>query len=99
MTHFTASDPASFASGYKPLLNVPSFKHDRPADRALTLAREVRNPLTSINLSLDMLKAAITDPELKVYIDIISRSSWRINQQVNQLLKYQEIASPEQTNY
>lgn len=95
----TASAPAMSASSYKLLLNVPSFKLDLPASRAATLAREVRNPLTSINLSLDMLRAGITDPELKMYIDIISRSSTRINRQINELLKCPEIETPSQTHY
>jgi signal transduction histidine kinase len=71
----------------------------QPSRRAAVLAREVRNPLTSINLSLDMLRAAITDPDLKVYLDIISRSSVRIKRQISELLKCEEIETLSQTHY
>jgi signal transduction histidine kinase len=64
---------------------------------ASALAHEVRNPLTNINLSIDMLNSAITDMELKVYVDIITRSSKRINHLINELLLYQEIEEPEAT--
>ncbi len=58
---------------------------------ASALAHEVRNPLTNINLSIDMLNSAIMDDELKIYIDIIIRSSKRINHLINELLHYQGI--------
>jgi signal transduction histidine kinase len=61
---------------------------------ASALAHEVRNPLTNINLSIDMLNSAITDEELKIYVDIISRSSKRINHLINELL-HQVIEEPE----
>jgi signal transduction histidine kinase len=63
----------------------------QPSRFASALAREVRNPLTSINLSIDMLSSSIIDSELKIYVDIIGRSSTRINHLVDQLLKYQQI--------
>jgi signal transduction histidine kinase len=62
---------------------------------ASALAHEVRNPLTNINLSTDMLRSAITDSELKIYVDIIIRSSMRINHLINELLQYQEIEESE----
>ncbi len=62
---------------------------------ASALAHEVRNPLTNINLSIDMLSPAITNNELRVYLDIIIRSSKRINQLINEILKYQEIEDSE----
>jgi signal transduction histidine kinase len=58
---------------------------------ASALAHEVRNPLTNINLSIDMLNSVITDNELKIYVDIISRSSKRINHLINELILHQEI--------
>ena len=63
----------------------------QPSRFASALAREVRNPLTSINLSIDLLSSSIMDSELKIYVDIIGRSSMRINHLIDQLLKYQEI--------
>jgi signal transduction histidine kinase len=68
---------------------VPSARFS--ARFASALAHEVRNPLTNINLSIDMLNSATTDRELKVYLDIILRSSARINYLINELLQYQEI--------
>ena len=54
------------------------------------LAHEVRNPLSSINLSTEMLNAAIADEELKNYLAIIARSSSRINDLISRLLNYQK---------
>ena len=42
-----------------------------------------------------MLKSIITDSELKIYLDIISRSSTRINYLNNEILRYQENEEPE----
>ncbi len=57
---------------------------------ASVMAHEVRNPLTNINLSIEMLEPALKDNELKIYLGIIKRSSIRINDLLNELLKYQE---------
>ena len=80
-------------------LDIPSPPtktwRDRSACFASLLAHEVRNPLTCINLSIDMLKSVITDSELKIYLDIISRSSTRINYLNNEILRYQENEEPE----
>ena len=57
---------------------------------AAALAHEIRNPLTNINLSVDMLEFAILDEDLKTYLGIIRRSSARINNQLKELLKYQQ---------
>jgi signal transduction histidine kinase len=46
-----------------------------------------------------MLGSAITDNELKIYLDIISRSSMRINYLLNELLKYQEIEESESNKH
>lgn len=70
-------------------LLAPSIQRHSSRLKAATLAREVRNPLTCIDLSIEMLDAAVTDPELKVYMEIIMRSSKRINQQIKELLKCQ----------
>jgi signal transduction histidine kinase len=55
----------------------------------LALAHEVRNPLTNINLSVKLLESAIKDDELKSYLDIITRSSIRINNLIKEFLNQQ----------
>jgi signal transduction histidine kinase len=92
------SPPSNTVPGHKyPDSPFPAAKTRRveSARFASALAHEVRNPLTNINLSIDMLNSAITDNELKIYVDIITRSSARINYLVNELLQYTEIEESE----
>lgn len=57
------------------------------ADRLVgTLAHEVRNPLSNINLSLEQLKPEILNEESSIYLDIISRNSKRIGDLISELL-------------
>jgi signal transduction histidine kinase len=58
------------------------------------LAHEVRNPLTSIDLSIAMLLSGIKDEERKDYLDVIMRSSIRINDLINELIKCQKEDHP-----
>jgi signal transduction histidine kinase len=58
---------------------------------AFTLANEVRNPLTNINLSVEKLHSAITDTELRSYLDIILRGSAQIDLLINELLNVQDV--------
>jgi PAS domain S-box-containing protein len=51
-----------------------------------TLAHEVRNPLNNINLSVEQLEQESMEETGKVYMDIISRNSKRINDLVTELL-------------
>ncbi len=54
---------------------------------ARVIAHEVRNPLTNIDLSAGHLENAILSPEdKKMFLDIITRNSKRINQLINELL-------------
>lgn len=54
---------------------------------ARSIAHEVRNPLTNINLALGQLKVQLQpESESKTYIEIIDRSSNRINVLINDLL-------------
>jgi signal transduction histidine kinase len=80
-------------------LSTPLIQRRSPRLNAATVAREVRNPLTCIDLSIDMLNAAVTDPELKVYMEIIMRSSKRINQQIKELLECREVSTSSYTPY
>ena len=50
------------------------------------LIHEVRNPLTNINLAVEMLSSLVIGEEEKSYLDIILRSSNRINTLVTDLV-------------
>jgi signal transduction histidine kinase len=69
---------------------LPEEVMRQPARFVTALAHEVRNPLTNINLAVDMLECADKDDDPKLYLDIIRRGSARINQLICDLLKYQE---------
>jgi PAS domain S-box-containing protein len=58
---------------------------------ARTLAHEVRNPLTNINLSVEQLEECITDKEHEPYFGIIKRNSKRINDLVTELIENSEV--------
>ncbi|HMH23491.1 MAG TPA: ATP-binding protein [Puia sp.] len=51
-----------------------------------TLAHEVRNPLTNINLSVEQLKPGIDAEESTIYLDIIARNCKRIDGIISELL-------------
>lgn len=61
------------------------------SDFALTLVHEIRSPLTNIDLSLQVLSQEITDESLRVYLDIIKRSSDRIGKILKNLLSHQKL--------
>lgn len=57
-----------------------------------TIAHEVRNPLTNINLATEHLRSEITpDPETDVLLDMIMRNGNRINQLISDLLNSTKI--------
>jgi signal transduction histidine kinase len=51
------------------------------------LVHELRNPLTNIMLTIHLLESKILDDNDRLYMDIIKRSSAKINDLVNDLLK------------
>ena len=71
---------------------VPAILKDIPAQIASVLAHEVRNPLTNITLAIGMLESCLKDDdEAKKYLDIIIRSTLRINILINELLKKDQV--------
>jgi signal transduction histidine kinase len=50
------------------------------------LAHEVRNPLSTINLAVEMLSLGTVDEEQQQFLDIIARGSRRITELINRLL-------------
>lgn len=62
------------------------MSNPRKINAATIMAHEVRNPLTNINLATDLLSLVIQDADKTVYLDIIRRSSLRINELLNELL-------------
>ena len=60
---------------------------------ARTIAHEVRNPLTNINLATEHLRSELPlPPETTVLVDMISRNSNRINDLINDLLNSTKVA-------
>ena len=51
-----------------------------------TLAHEVRNPLTNINLSVEQLKPEMDSEDANIYLDIIARNCGRIDGLISELL-------------
>jgi PAS domain S-box-containing protein len=51
-----------------------------------TLAHEVRNPLSNIQMSVEQLESSITSPDDKVFLEIVQRNSKRINDLITELL-------------
>jgi signal transduction histidine kinase len=74
-------------------LTVIDPKEDLPEPDAgqmnSALIHEIRNPLTSINLAAVMLDSVMVNAEGKQYVDIIKRSTARINLLVENLFKNQ----------
>ncbi|MTI21332.1 hybrid sensor histidine kinase/response regulator [Fulvivirga sp. RKSG066] len=55
---------------------------------ARSMAHEVRNPLTNLNLAMEQLKEEVEDNEdADMYLDIIKRNARRIEQLITQMLK------------
>lgn len=70
---------------------------------ARSIAHEVRNPLTNLNLAMEQLKDEIADiDDAAIFADIIKRNAYRIEQLITEMLnssKPQELKfQPEQIN-
>jgi signal transduction histidine kinase len=57
-----------------------------PTGFVSALAHEIRNPLCTINLALEMLNRMEPDEEKREYLSMIMRGSWRIKDLVTRLL-------------
>ena len=92
MNSHTITRNVSKRGNYSPSTNlfrtlIPSgIVQKQPGQFASALAHEVRNPLSNINLAIEMLKSMISDDDQKIYLDIITRGSGRINELVTDLL-------------
>lgn len=64
----------------------PEEKNPHSIQSVSTLAHEIRNPLTNINLAVEELRSMITKEDQKTLVDIIERSSRRINNLLSDLL-------------
>ena len=65
----------------------------KPDILTAAFAHEIRNPLTNINLAIEMLNGLLTDDIQRSYLDMIMRASVKINIQVNELVRQEQ---PEQ---
>jgi signal transduction histidine kinase len=72
-----------------PPLPAEKKKSNHAGGSINTMAHEIRNPLTNINLAIEVLKDCARNEEEKAYLDIIKRSSARINDIVSLLLHSQ----------
>ena len=77
------------ANQFSPLA-PPVIVRKKTGQFAAALAHEVRNPLSNINLSVELLQSMVNDDERQQYLEIIMRASGRINDLLNDLLIYHE---------
>jgi signal transduction histidine kinase len=80
-------------------LPSPKTVQKQPAQFASALAHEVRNPLSNINLAVEMLQSIAKDDKHKIYLDIIRRGSGRINDLVGDLIAYYQTEELHPENY
>lgn len=83
--HATKQSSHTSVNLFKSLI-PPKVVQEQATPFASALAHEVRNPLTNINLAVEMLKTTLKGDDQKLYLDIILRGSGRINDLVTDLL-------------
>jgi signal transduction histidine kinase len=59
--------------------SIPSQAIQEKPSPFASLAHEIRNPLSTINLAAEMLKTLVTGDDQKMFLDMIIRGSMRIN--------------------
>src|SRR5271166_4825174 len=60
--------------------------HNDRAGFVAALAHEIRNPLCTVNMAVDLLTMTDLDKENREYLNMIKRASIRINSLVNSLV-------------
>src|SRR4030095_8554585 len=67
-----------------------SALNDPPVPLSSVIIHELRNPLTNIMLTIHLLESKVLDDSDRMYMDIIKRSSVKMNDLINDLLKGQQ---------
>ena len=86
------------------LLISPQKKATRPAGNEppvplASIVHELRNPLSNIMLTVHLLESKILDDSERTYLDIIKRSSIKMNDLINYLLKGQQEEAIQEEKY
>ena len=63
------------------------------------IVHELRNPLTNIMLTIHLLESRVLDDSDRMYMDIIKRSSVKMNDLINDLLKGQQEEEIQEEKY
>ena len=98
-----ASTPQSSVNSHPQVREPSNKKHNftyRKSSKKTTVATEfesaihyeLQKPLGRINLSIEILKSEIKDQDLNIYLDIIMRSSEKINKIIDELYLYKPVA-------
>jgi nitrogen-specific signal transduction histidine kinase len=66
---------------------VPDILNAHNSELAFSLAHEIQIPLSTIKLSLEMLESTIENHDLKIYLEVMSRNTRRINNLISKYLK------------
>lgn len=64
----------------------PEERNSQSIQSVSTLVHEIRNPLTNINLAVEELRSMTSNDDEKTLLDVIARSSARINNLLSDLL-------------
>jgi signal transduction histidine kinase len=81
-----ALPPSEYPPKAHPTKAHPPKAYDDTATFLPALAHEVRNPLSTINLAVEMLNLGALDEEQQQFMDIIARGSRRITELINRML-------------